>query len=101
MYAVPWAMSAGYALSSPQKSTRKSGDQRQKRRAMLLSFLMIMLVQTAYFTGSPYEVVKEPTEPADSHGVGGSSKHLNQTSLSLDQATPASSGMMPMTSETA
>ena len=44
---------------------------------------MIMLVQTSYFTQSQYEAAKESVDPAESHGTGGSSKHLNETSLSV------------------
>ncbi len=76
-------MSGGYALPILQNSTTKSEGHKQKRRAIVLSFLMIMLVQTSYFTQSQYEAAKESVDPAESHGTGGSSKHLNETSLSV------------------
>ena len=44
---------------------------------------MIMLVQTSYFTGSQYEPIQEPKEQIEAHGTGGSSQHLNETSLSV------------------
>ena len=50
---------------------------------MLLSFLMIMLVQTAYFTGSPYEAARESEDPMETHNGGNSQRHLNDTSLSV------------------
>jgi len=70
-------------LPISRNSTLNSEASRQKKRAIILSFLMIMLVQTSYFTGSQYEPIQEPKEQIEAHGTGGSSQHLNETSLSV------------------
>ena len=70
-------------MSNSKNLKIESVNSQQKRRAMLLSFLMIMLVQTAYFTGSPYEAARESEDPMETHNGGNSQRHLNDTSLSV------------------
>ena len=76
-------MSAGYAMSNSKNLKIESVNSQQKRRAILLSFLMIMLVQTAYFTGSPYEAARVSEDPMETHNGANSQRHLNVTSLSV------------------
>ncbi|NDB94172.1 MAG: hypothetical protein EB165_05970, partial [Euryarchaeota archaeon] len=75
-------MSTGYALSAKIGHPTKRLENNKKRGAILLSLLMVMLVQSTYFSSYTAPELTESPTPADLHN-GNSYRHLNESSFEI------------------
>ena len=71
-------MQTGFALSRKKNALRNARSSERKGKAILLSFLMVMLVQSTYFSSYTAPELAESPAPADAHS-GNTARHLNES----------------------
>ena len=77
-----WNMQTGSALSREKNTLWNARSSERKGKAILLSFLMVMLVQSTYFSSYTAPELTESPTPADVHN-GNPYRHLNASTFEV------------------